>query len=72
MRYIGQMHGTYLFAESEDGLYIIDQHAAQERCKYEYYRTEIGNVSSNQQRLLVPIVLTYPTTDALKIEEYLD
>lgn len=72
LRYIGQMHGTYLFAESEDGLYIIDQHAAQERCKYEYYRTEIGNVSSNQQRLLVPIVLTYPTTDALKIEENLD
>lgn len=72
LRYIGQMHGMYLFAESEDGLYIIDQHAAQERCKYEYYRTEIGNVSSNQQRLLVPIVLTYPTTDALKIEENLD
>lgn len=72
LRYIGQMHGTYLFAESEDGLYIIDQHAAQERCKYEYYRIEIGNVSSNQQRLLVPIVLTYPTTDALKIEENLD
>lgn len=72
LRYIGQMHGTYLFAESADGLYIIDQHAAQERCKYEYYQTEIGNVSSNQQRLLVPIVLTYPTTDALKIEENLD
>ena len=72
LRYIGQMHGTYLFAESADGLYIIDQHAAQERCKYEYYRIEIGNVSSNQQRLLVPIVLTYPTTDALKIEENLD
>lgn len=72
LRYIGQMHGTYLFAESADGLYIIDQHAAQERCKYEYYRTEIGNVSSNQQRLLVPIVLTYPTTDSLKIEENLD
>lgn len=72
LRYIGQMHGTYLFAESADGLYIIDQHAAQERCKYEYYRTEIGNVSSNQQRLLVPLVLTYPTTDSLKIEENLD
>ncbi|WP_334116912.1 DNA mismatch repair endonuclease MutL [Ligilactobacillus sp.] len=72
LRYIGQMHGTYLFAESEDGLYIIDQHAAQERCKYEHYRTEIGNVSSSQQRLLVPIVLTYPTTDSLKIEENRD
>ncbi|GAY74670.1 DNA mismatch repair protein MutL [Sporolactobacillus inulinus] len=33
---IGQMHGTYIFAQNEDGLYIIDQHAAQERIKYEF------------------------------------
>ena len=33
---IGQMHGTYIFAQNEHGLYIIDQHAAQERIKYEY------------------------------------
>ncbi len=31
-------YGTYLFAQSEAGLYIVDQHAAQERIKYEYYR----------------------------------
>lgn len=33
---IGQMHGTYIFAQNERGLYIIDQHAAQERIKYEF------------------------------------
>lgn len=38
LEYFGQMHGTYLFAQSKDGLYIIDQHAAQERIKYEYFR----------------------------------
>ncbi len=38
LEYFGQMHGTYLFAQSQDGLYIIDQHAAQERIKYEYFR----------------------------------
>lgn len=67
--YIGQTHGTFLLAESMDGLYIIDQHAAQERVKYEYYREEIGNVSLDQQNLLVPIVLTYPTTDSLILDE---
>ena len=39
LEYFGQMHGTYLFAQGKGGLYIIDQHAAQERVKYEYYRS---------------------------------
>ncbi len=38
LRYIGQLHNTFLLAEGEDGFYILDQHAAQERIKYEYYR----------------------------------
>ncbi|MGA9228027.1 MAG: DNA mismatch repair endonuclease MutL, partial [Mesobacillus sp.] len=39
---IGQMHGTYILAQNERGLYIIDQHAAQERIKYEYFRDKVG------------------------------
>src|SRR5699024_6144573 len=41
LEYFGQMHGTYLFAQSKAGLYIIDQHAAQERIKYEFFRKQI-------------------------------
>ena len=63
------MHGTYLFAQSSDGLYIIDQHAAQERIKYEYFREKIGEVSDDLQELLVPFVLDYPNSDALKLKE---
>lgn len=69
LHYIGQMHGTYLFAESPEGMYIIDQHAAQERIKYEYFRWKIGEVGSNLQELLVPIVLEYPQSDYLQIQE---
>lgn len=69
MEYFGQMHGTYLFAQGEDGLYIIDQHAAQERIKYEYYRVAIGDVSADQQQLLVPITLDFTVDEALKIQE---
>lgn len=69
LTYIGQMHGTYLFAEADDGLYIIDQHAAQERINYEYYRVQIGQVSDDQQDLLVPIYLDYSTTDTLRVKE---
>ncbi|GEO58022.1 DNA mismatch repair endonuclease MutL [Companilactobacillus bobalius] len=69
LRYIGQIHGTYLVAESEDGFYLIDQHAAQERVNYEYYRKEIGKVSNDQQKLLVPIVLDYPNSESILIRE---
>lgn len=67
--YFGQMHGTYLFAQNKEGLFIIDQHAAQERVKYEYFREKIGEVTSNLQELLVPIVLEYPHADMLRIKE---
>ena len=69
LEYFGQMHGTYLFAQSEEGLFIVDQHAAQERIKYEYYREKIGEVGSDLQELLIPIVLEYPRSDMLKIQE---
>ena len=63
LHFFGQMHGTYLFAQNENGLYIIDQHAAQERIKYEYYREEIGKVSTDLQGLLIPIMLDYPVNE---------
>nr|WP_244244584.1 DNA mismatch repair endonuclease MutL [Marinilactibacillus kalidii] len=72
LEYVGQMHGTYLFAQNEEGLYIIDQHAAQERIKYEYYRKEIESDGTVQQELLVPIVLEYPSSDAITIQEHAD
>jgi DNA mismatch repair protein MutL len=72
LEYFGQMHGTYLFAQSKEGLYIIDQHAAQERIKYEYFREKIGEVSNDLQELLVPFVLDYPNSDALKLKEKMD
>jgi DNA mismatch repair protein MutL len=66
---IGQMHGTYIFAQNENGLYIIDQHAAQERLKYEYFREKVGQVHAELQELLVPITLDYSTDEYLKINE---
>lgn len=72
LEYFGQMHGTYLFAQSKDGLYIVDQHAAQERIKYEYFREKIGDVSDDLQELLVPFVLDYPSNDAIKLKEQME
>lgn len=69
---IGQMHGTYIFAESEEGLYIIDQHAAQERIKYEFYREKVGETAREVQELLVPITLEFTAADYVTIMEYHD
>ncbi|MFC6322937.1 DNA mismatch repair endonuclease MutL [Companilactobacillus baiquanensis] len=69
LHYIGQIHGTYLVAESPEGFYLVDQHAAQERVNYEYYRQKIGEVAADQQRLLVPIVLDYPNSESILIRE---
>ncbi|GHP12619.1 DNA mismatch repair protein MutL [Lentilactobacillus fungorum] len=70
LRYIGQIHGTYLVAETPENMYLVDQHAAQERINYEHYRKAIGEVSDDQQKLLVPIVLDYSTADFLLITEH--
>ncbi|MDL0434353.1 MULTISPECIES: DNA mismatch repair endonuclease MutL [unclassified Niallia] len=66
---IGQMHGTYIFAQNERGLYIIDQHAAQERIKYEFYREKVGEVHNELQELLIPLTLEYSLDEWMKIEE---
>ncbi|MBS4189317.1 DNA mismatch repair endonuclease MutL [Bacillus sp. FJAT-49705] len=69
---IGQMHGTYIIAQNEKGLYIIDQHAAQERIKYEYFKEKVGKVASELQEILIPLTFEYSTDDYIKINEYKD
>jgi DNA mismatch repair protein MutL len=67
---IGQMHGTYILAQNERGLYIIDQHAAQERIKYEYFREKVGEVINEVQELLVPLTFHYPTDEYVLIDAH--
>ena len=69
LEFFGQMHGTYLFAQGQGGLYIIDQHAAQERVKYEYYREKIGEVDSSLQQLLVPYLFEFSGSDYISLQE---
>ncbi|MBP6952002.1 MAG: DNA mismatch repair endonuclease MutL [Alphaproteobacteria bacterium] len=50
-----QFHETYIFAQTQEGLVIIDQHAAHERLVYERLKTEIGHVKRHP--LLIPVVV---------------
>ncbi|MBD8068218.1 DNA mismatch repair endonuclease MutL [Bacillus sp. PS06] len=67
---IGQMHGTYILAQNENGLYIIDQHAAQERIKYEFFREKVGEVINESQELLIPITFEYSKDESLIIDSH--
>ncbi|WP_152393777.1 DNA mismatch repair endonuclease MutL [Paenibacillus guangzhouensis] len=65
---IGQMHGTYLIAQNDTGLYLIDQHAAHERINYEYYYEKFGNPAAASQELLLPITLEFTPTESEMIK----
>lgn len=67
---VGQIHGTYIVAQMEDGFYLIDQHAAQERIKYEFFREKVGMVNPNErQALLLPLTFHYAADEALILRE---
>ncbi len=52
-----QLHGTYIVAETPDGLVIVDQHAAHERLVYERMKQAIANGGIARQALLLPEVV---------------
>lgn len=69
---IGQMQGTYILAQNENGLYLIDQHAAQERVKYEFYREKVGDISFEVQELLVPLTFDFTAAETQIIEQHIE
>ncbi|HYB55827.1 MAG TPA: DNA mismatch repair endonuclease MutL [Alphaproteobacteria bacterium] len=52
-----QLHGTYIVAETEDGLVIVDQHAAHERLVYERMKKALAGRGVARQLLLIPEVV---------------
>jgi len=57
LRIIGQLHNTYIVCESDDGLVLIDQHAAHERFVFETLKTSYRRSAIVTQGLLVPETL---------------
>ncbi len=72
MEFVGIAHGTYIIMQNENGIYIIDQHAAKERVNYEKFKEELGHPSNNVVPLLIPITKEYTTSEFIKLKERLD
>lgn len=68
---IGQLQGTYILAQNENGLYMIDQHAAQERIKYEKFKKKLGNPHKELQDLLIPVTLEFTNEELIRLREQL-
>ncbi|WP_281355679.1 DNA mismatch repair endonuclease MutL [Virgibacillus ihumii] len=69
---IGQLHGTYILAQNENGLYMVDQHAAQERIKYEFFKKKLGSTFNEAQELLIPLTFEFSKQESIFIDEYKD
>src|SRR5690625_519544 len=67
---IGQLQGTYILAQNENGLYMIDQHAAQERIKYEFFKDKLGKTVNESQELLLPLTFEFSRQEAIFIDQY--
>ncbi|MGG7323623.1 DNA mismatch repair endonuclease MutL [Clostridium baratii] len=65
LRIIGQFNKTYIIAEFNETLYLIDQHAAHEKILFEKYIKSISEGSIIIQQLLVPTLIELSTDDLI-------
>ncbi|GGE24703.1 DNA mismatch repair protein MutL [Marinithermofilum abyssi] len=64
---LAQVHGTYIIAQSEDGFYLLDQHAAHERIYYEQFYRRLQEQDREQQQLLIPMTVECTPAEAESI-----
>jgi len=62
-----QLHGTYIVAQTGDGIVIVDQHAAHERLVYERLKGERAGAGIARQLLLIPEVVELDPVDADRV-----
>ena len=62
-----QLHGTYIVAQTRDGLVVVDQHAAHERLVYEKMKVQMARGSVTRQALLSPEVVELDPAEADRV-----
>ena len=69
---VGLALGTYIIAQNEDGVYLIDQHAAQERINYDKYLKALKEEKTTTVAPLFPINIELNSSDFLTIKDNME
>ena len=69
---VGLALGTYIIAQNEEGVYLIDQHAAQERINYDKYLKALKEEKTTTVAPLFPINIELNSSDFLTIKEHME
>lgn len=64
-----QIHENYIIAQADDGLVIVDQHAAHERLVYERFKAQLAENGITRQGLLTPEIIDLDDSDARRLLE---
>ena len=67
-----QLHENYIISQTDQGLIIVDAHAAHERLLYEKMKTQLNSSRVRSQALLIPEVITLPEDEILLLLEQSD
>ncbi|MBL4804336.1 MAG: DNA mismatch repair endonuclease MutL [Alphaproteobacteria bacterium] len=66
----GQVHENYIIAQNENGLVIVDQHAAHERLVYERFKKQVAENGVEKQGLLAPEIVDLDEGDCQRLLDY--
>jgi DNA mismatch repair protein MutL len=67
-----QVHDTYIVAQTQDGLVVVDQHAAHERIVYERLKEAIAKTGVARQILLIPEIVELDAADVERLVAHAD
>jgi len=66
---VGLVHGTYIICQNDEGMYLIDQHAAKERINYELFKEKLNNPTKEKISMLLPITFELSNTEYIVLKE---
>ncbi|MBU1094215.1 MAG: DNA mismatch repair endonuclease MutL [Firmicutes bacterium] len=70
LEFVGIFSGTYILFQNEEGLYLMDQHAAAERIRYEHYFNSLAHPNPAVKHLLFPHHLQLTSDDISVISNH--